>query len=372
MNTTETAAEIYIGVMSGTSLDGVDAVLCEIDASGKPRFLGRQHTPFCPKLRQDILALNSPGHNEIHMAAVVANELADLYANTINHLLDRTKTSSVNVRAVGVHGQTIRHQPDQGYTIQINAPARLAEQVRIDVVADFRSRDIAAGGQGAPLVPAFHAAVFSGDSTRVVLNLGGIANVTVLQPDAGVIGFDTGPANMLMDAWCEKHTGRTFDEDGAWGAGGRASDQLLQTLIASQPWFDLPAPKSTGRDMFNMGWLESVLGQTDLALSAQDVQATLQHLTASTVLDALQRTGLQDVDLFVCGGGARNKAVIKALLDRGARSVQTTEDLGIPAEDVEAIAFAWLAWAFINRKPANLPSVTGASGPRVLGALWPA
>lgn len=363
---------LYIGVMSGTSLDGVDAVLCQFSTDGQPSFVARHHEPFHHALRQQILELNTSSQDELHRAALTANALAKTYANCVNQLLQSTDVKAGQVRAIGVHGQTIRHQPDLGYTIQINAPALLAELTRIDVIADFRSRDIAAGGQGAPLVPAFHAEVFKGPTTRVILNLGGIANVTILGESGEVTGFDTGPANMLMDAWCEQHTGQPFDEDGKWGATGQVNLPLLEKLLASQPWLDLPPPKSTGRDMFNMAWLESVLSQFPGTLLPADVQATLQHLTALSVLSALERAGVTSPDLFVCGGGARNAAVMQLLRDLGARSAQATDVLGIPAQDVEAIAFAWMAWAFVQRKPASLPQVTGARSQRILGALWPA
>lgn len=364
--------DLYIGIMSGTSLDGVDTVLCRIQSDGKPSCLARHHRPFEPALRQRLLALNAPGPDELHVAHMLANQLANAYASGVNEMLAHEGIHANQVRAIGAHGQTVRHRPDLRYTVQINSPALLAEQTGIDVIADFRSRDIAAGGQGAPLVPAFHARVFSGCDDRVILNLGGIANVTILKENGHVLGFDTGPANLLMDAWCEQHTGQPFDEAGRWGATGQVNLPLLDRLFKSQPWFDEPAPKSTGRDMFNMHWLQSILAQCDAPLSPADVQATLQHLTALSVLTALEREGLTSPDLFVCGGGARNEALMQLLVELGARSAQTTDTLGIPSQDVEAIAFAWLAWAFTQRQPANLPQVTGARSSRILGALWPA
>jgi len=250
--------------------------------------------------------------------------------------------------------------------------ARLAELSGIGVVADFRSRDIAAGGQGAPLVPVFHAKVFRSTSTRVILNLGGIANVTILSGDGTVLGFDTGPANMLLDAWCERHTGAPYDEGGHWGAAGQASAILLDQLIQAQPWFSLPPPKSTGRDMFHLPWLDSEIAKLSLPIKPQDIQTTLQHLTAVTVIDALKQAGVSEPEIFVCGGGAKNIALMSLLKTMGAKSVQATDVLGVPAQDVEAVAFAWLAWAHVQTKTGNLPQVTGAKAARIIGAFWPA
>lgn len=366
--------------MSGTSLDGVDAVLVEIEQDGLPKLVSKTQKAFAGDLRARLLALNTAGPDEIHRCAIAANELADIYAIAVNQLLHDSGKQASQIEAIGAHGQTVRHRPDLGYTLQINAPARLAELTGIGVVADFRSRDIAAGGQGAPLVPAFHAKVFgvssthssTHSSTRVILNLGGIANITILHSGGDVLGFDTGPANMLMDAWCERHTGDPYDDAGRWGAGGQANQALLDQLIHSQPWFNLPHPKSTGRDMFHLAWLDSEIARFPQPLKAQDVQATLQHLTAVTVMDALKRAGVNEPELFVCGGGARNVALMSLLKSLGAKSVKPTDALGVPAQDVEAVAFAWLAWTHIQTRTGNLPQVTGAKGARILGAFWPA
>ena len=372
MGDSQNRSGFYIGLMSGTSLDGVDAVLVQIDADGQPELTCKAHRSFSGDLKAQLLALNTSGPDEIHRSAIAANELADIYASAVDQLLRDSHKPADQIVAIGAHGQTVRHRPDLGYTVQINAPARLAELTGISVVADFRSRDIAAGGQGAPLVPVFHAKVFAATSTRVILNLGGIANVTILHSDGRVLGFDTGPANMLMDAWCERHTGLPYDEAGQWGAGGHASQALLDQLIDSQPWFSLPPPKSTGRDMFHLAWLDRELARLPLSLRAQDVQATLQHLTAVTVIDALRRAGVTNPELFVCGGGSRNIALMSLLKTLGATSVEPTDVLGVPAQDVEAVAFAWLAWAHIQAKTGNLPQVTGAKAARRIGALWPA
>lgn len=369
---TATRQGLYVGLMSGTSLDGADAVLVDIDANGKPVLLCKAHEPFAPDLRCRLLELNTSGPDELHRSAMAANELADVYAVAVKQLLRDAGIRAEQVMAIGAHGQTVRHRPDVQYTIQINAPARLAEACGIGVVADFRSRDVAAGGQGAPLAPMFHAHAFAGSTTRVVLNLGGIANVTILRPDGDVCGFDTGPANLLMDAWCEMHTGQPYDDRGNWGASGQASPALLSQLLQSQPWFDLPPPKSTGRDMFHLPWLQKQLEILGGELSAVDVQATLQRLTATSVLNALDKSGICNPDLYVCGGGARNDALMSLFRELGARSVQPTDVLGVPAQDVEAIAFAWFAWLHMQKKTGNLPKVTGARAARRLGAFWPA
>lgn len=359
--------------MSGTSLDGVDGVLASVGSNGRPALIARAGVPMPLDLREELLALNTPHDNELHRAALASNALVDLYAVVVKNLLDQARLTARGVTAIGAHGQTVRHQPSLGYTLQLNAPARLAELTGIDVVADFRSRDVAAGGQGAPLVPAFHRAIFGVEQERVILNLGGIANVTLLRPGLPVLGFDTGPANLLMDAWCQTHTGQPFDHEGAWGASGQVDEMLLAECVASEPWFGLAPPKSTGRDVFGMGWLQARLLRTAaMARAPQDVQATLQALTVSTVTRALASQGLRNTPIFVCGGGARNTALLARMAQAWEGEVASTEALGIPPRDVEALAFAWLAWAHVQKKTGNLPEVTGAIGERLLGACWPA
>lgn len=402
-------ARLYLGLMSGTSLDGVDAVLADFSQPARPRVLGHVALPMPAPLRAELYALNTPGHNELDRASRAANALADLYTQAVQQVLAETGTPAALVRAIGAHGQTVRHRPDAGYTIQLNAPARLAEQVAIGVVADVRSRDVAAGGQGAPLVPAFHAAIFGGTgAARAIVNLGGIANVTLL-PAAAVMGgtaaeaasgpgaaatvapssapfkgdaacvtgFDTGPANLLLDLWCERHTGAAYDEDGAFAARGAVVPALLTALVSSEPWFALPAPKSTGRDQFHADWLDSRLAafaaHTGSVPAPADVQATLQALTARTVADALLAQAPNTQDVFVCGGGALNPGLMQALAQMLApRRVAATDAVGVPAQQVEALAFAWLAHAHLEGLPANLPAVTGARGLRLLGAYYPA
>jgi anhydro-N-acetylmuramic acid kinase len=360
---------LYIGLMSGTSLDGVDGVL--FDAS-RLAVTGHVHNPFPAALRDELLALNAPGDNELHRAALAANGVARAYADVVAQLLEATCTRRDQVAALGAHGQTVRHRPDSpdGYTTQLLNGALLAEQAGIDVVCDLRSRDVAAGGQGAPLVPAFHRAVFGAAGEDVAaLNLGGISNLSLLFADGRTGGFDCGPANCLMDGWIARHQGRAFDADGAWAATGRVSTALLATLLA-EPFFALPPPKSTGRDLFHLGWLQARLTP---GLAPEDVQATLLELTARSVADALRAQMPGASALIVCGGGARNRQVMQRLSDLlpGVK-VESSASRGLPLDQVEAAAFAWLAMRFCDRQPGNLPSVTGAAGLRLLGALYPA
>lgn len=367
--------------MSGTSLDGIDAVLARFDHAGHPTLLARAATQFPSHLQAELLALNETGTNELERAALAANGLATLYAKVVHAVLHKAGVTPKQVSALGAHGQTVRHRPDRGFTIQLNAPALLAELTGISVIADFRSRDVAAGGQGAPLVPIFHAGIFPAPYTRVILNLGGIANITILRPNQPPIGFDTGPANVLMDMWCARHTGRAFDQDGAWGASGQADSTLLAEFMHSEPWFALPAPKSTGRDLFNRDWLEKRLnnysrgdGQSAAItdVSAQNIQATLRRLTAETVAHSVQTYAADAKEVLVCGGGARNAALMADLQRALSCDVRTTDSEGIGTQDVEALAFAWLAWAHQQGIPAGNPAVTGAKGMRILGAYWPA
>ena len=358
--------------MSGTSVDGVDAVVADF-ASGLPVPVASSHLPFSAELRAELQALQRPGADELDRGAAAANALMDHCARAVGSALDTARLEPSALVAIGCHGQTVRHRPERGYTLQLANPARLVEATGTTVVADFRSRDVAAGGQGAPLLPALHAALFADTARhRVVVNLGGIANITDLPPQGHVIGFDVGPGNTLMDAWCERHIGRAYDVDGAWAGTGRVIPALLQSL-KSEAYFARPAPKSTGRDLFSMDWLA-----VHLPAGAQpaDVQRTLLALTAETVAEAI--TGLtashSGVEIIVCGGGARNLALMGVLAGALApRSIRTTEQaFHIPVDQVEALGFAWLARETLAHRPGNLPSVTGARGPRILGAIYPA
>jgi anhydro-N-acetylmuramic acid kinase len=362
-------SERYIGLMSGTSVDGVDAVL--VDFGVAPwRIRARRHLAFDPPLRAELEALQKPGTDELHRAALAANALMDCCAIAVSGVLADAGLDFSDVAAIGLHGQTVRHRPDLQFTTQLANPARLAEACRMAVVADFRSRDVAAGGQGAPLAPGLHAALFRDAARhRVVLNIGGIANITDLPPEGSVRGFDTGPGNTLLDAWCARHRGEAFDRDGAWAATGRPIAALLEALRAD-PYFALPPPKSTGRDHFNLRWVESRL-QTSYAPA--DVQRSLLALTSATIADAVMRHCPGASEVVVCGGGAHNVALLRELArDLGGRALATTEAYGVPVGDVEALAFAWLARESLAGRPGNLPAVTGARGARVLGAVYPA
>ena len=371
--------ERCVGVMSGTSLDGVDAVLAQFEEGGC-RALAAVHRPFPAPLRAELLALQAAGPDELARAARAANALADAYADAIAAVLAAGGVTTADVLAAGVHGQTVRHCPEQGWTLQLNNAARVAERSGVTVVADFRARDVAAGGQGAPLVPAFHAALFARPGTdRAVVNIGGIANVTVLPADgdvAAVRGFDTGPGNVLMDLWCARHRGEAFDRDGAWARSGRV-DAALLAIMSAEPYFAAPPPKSTGRDLFNGEWLAAMLARHATrgapALDDADTQATLLALTARTIADAaLVAAPSPSTDILVCGGGAKNPALMAALAaELAPRTVATTASCGVAVDHVEALAFAWLARQALAGRPGNLPAVTGARGLRVLGAVYP-
>jgi anhydro-N-acetylmuramic acid kinase len=362
---------LYIGLMSGTSLDGVDGVLVDFWA-GAARTMSAAYIPFPDDLRAELLALQAASPNELEREALAANRLAQLYAQCVAAILAPTDMKAADVRAVGVHGQTIRHRPELGFTRQTNNPALLAELCGIDVIADFRSRDIAAGGQGAPLVPAFHQALFAQQGkTRVLANIGGIANISILKGDNQTAGFDTGPGNVLMDAWIGRHLGRPYDDDGAWAATGATIQPLLDAML-QDPYFALPAPKSTGRDLFHMDWLQRHLAPYPDA-APQDVQATLLQLTAMSLADAITSQAPRTEAVYVCGGGAYNSVLMQAIGRRLGENVKvaSTDALGVPPNRMEALAFAWLAFRFNERQAGNLPAVTGASGERVLGALYP-
>jgi anhydro-N-acetylmuramic acid kinase len=361
--------ELYIGLMSGTSLDGVDAVLADLSDSS-PRLISKHFLPFDAELKNELLALHHPAHNELHHTQLVANRLARLYAQSIAALLAQQGVDASQIEAIGCHGQTIRHCPEHGYTLQIGNSSLLAELSGIRVVSDFRSRDIAAGGQGAPLVPAFHDKVLRHNSIhRVVVNIGGIGNLTDLPPDTPTSGFDCGPGGLLMDAWCARHLGLPYDSDGDWAASGEMLPALLERML-DEPFFALPPPKSSGRDLFNMAWLESRLKGDE---TAADVQATLLELTCQGIALAIRKHCRGAQEIYLCGGGAHNSALrnrLAALLPDC--TIDTTDSLGVSGDFLEAIAFAWLAQQTLHSQPANLPAVTGARHPCVLGAIYPA
>jgi anhydro-N-acetylmuramic acid kinase len=396
---------LFIGLMSGTSMDGVDGVVADFgDAKTGANDLqvavvAHHHAAMPAALQSEMMALNTPGLDELHRAACAAHGLARLQVEVVAQLLRKAALDRGQITAVGSHGQTVRHRPEGndgiGYSCQLNQGALLAELCGIDVVCDFRSRDIAAGGQGAPLVPPFHAAVFgSPTEARAVLNIGGIANLTLIAPTGAdstagsaaaaaaaagssaatsrVRGFDCGPGNALLDLWTQRHLGMPFDQDGQWGKSGVVDAALLARLL-SEPYLAQAPPKSTGRDLFNARWLDKHLSAISSSTHPADVQATLTELTAQAAAQALARHATGTKSMWVCGGGVKNSGLMRRLADLlPAVHVDSTQALGLPPDQVEAAAFAWLARAFVRREPANAPEVTGAKGARILGALYPA
>jgi anhydro-N-acetylmuramic acid kinase len=410
---TQDHLQYYIGLMSGTSLDGVDGVLLQwqdsapsgvsVEHDGSLSVLSDtrqlkvlQHAfqPFDAEFRAELLSLNTPGHNELHRAALAGNRLARAYAKVVHTLLHESGMQANDIHAIGAHGQTVRHRPLEfdadpstgqsavGYTLQLNNPALLAELTGIDVVAEFRTRDLAAGGQGAPLVPAFHAEIFGASThTVAVVNIGGISNISILRTASKqnsidtanihsplISGFDCGPGNALMDHWVHLHQGQDYDVNGAWAAQGKVIPALLQSLL-SEPFLHLTPPKSTGRDLFNPTWFQQHL-QTEFA--AVNVQATLCEFTALAIANDLKRHAPDAKHLWVCGGGALNGHLMSRLQAHvlGVQ-VASTEVQGLPPLQVEAAAFAWLAAKTTKRETGSLQSVTGARGARVLGAIYP-
>lgn len=364
--------ELFVGLMSGTSLDGIDAVLAEVSNSST-HLVAHSYLAYPQDLRLQLLNLHHPQQDELHLAALAAQQLARLYAEAVNALLDQTGQDKTEIRAVGCHGQTLRHRPEDGYTLQIGNAALLAELTGITVVADFRSRDIAAGGQGAPLVPAFHAHALRHHSLhRVIVNIGGIANVTDLPTSGPVHGWDTGPGNMLMDAWIQLHHGSAYDPSGAWAARGRINALLLNKLL-NHDFLRLAPPKSAGREQFNLDYLQTLISTLPEPLGPVDVQATLLEFTARSLADAIKQECRGAQEIYICGGGVHNDTLmqqIAALLS--PLPVRSTETLGVDPDWMEALAFAWLARQTIHGLPGNLPEATGARGERILGAIYPA
>lgn len=353
--------------MSGTSTDGIDVILADL-AAKTPRVISFHSVAFPPSLRRELLALNTVGENEIERSQLAANALAQLYAHAVNTVLANSKTTPKEIAAIGCHGQTVRHRPELGFTLQLNNGALLAELTAANVVTDFRSRDIAAGGQGAPLVPAFHDGVFRSETeTRVVVNIGGIANMTVLEPGKPAWGFDSGPGGCLMDAWAEMHLGKRFDEDGAWAAQGQVLPRVLGHYL-NDSYFQAAPPKSTGRDHFNLEWLEQRLTGSE---NTVDVQATLLALTANSISDNVKRYAPACTSVLVCGGGAYNTTLIAQIAQQLPRAkVARTDSLGVPVQQVEALAFAWFAKQAVEGRTLDLRATTGAKHAAVLGAIY--
>ena len=364
---------LYIGLMSGTSVDAIDAALVDISQQNI-QVIASGSTPVPPLIREQVIHLFIDGENEIDRMGDLDCRLGQLFAEAANSLLSKHAISNKEIIAIGSHGQTIRHRPrpHQGnpFTVQIGDPNTIAELTQITTVADFRRRDMACGGQGAPLAPAFHQAAFASESAnRAILNIGGIANVTLLKPGEKTQGYDIGPGNGLMDAWIQRSLQRSYDADGAWAASGSIHPELLNSLL-QHPYFALTAPKSTGREEFTLSWLEQQL--TAITINDVDVQATLAEFCAFEI--ARQLGGVSNLEeLYVCGGGVHNQHLMQRLQQQLPHlQIQTTAALGVPADDVEAAAFAWLAQQTLNHLPGNLKSVTGAHKNTILGGIYPA
>ena len=366
---------LYLGLISGTSADAIDAALVDF-SSPTPHLVSASATPYPASLHSDLLTLaQGDGNTSLDAFGALDHAVADAFADAAVALLARAGIPASDVSAIGSHGQTVWHRPyaDRPFTLQLGDPSRIAERTGCRVVADFRRRDIAAGGQGAPLMSAFHAAILSStEDDRAVLNLGGIANLTRLpaHPDAAVIGFDTGPASGLLDAWAQRHLGTAYDRDGAFAARGQVDEALLDRML-DEPYFSRPAPKSTGREVLNLTWLERHPGSREL--DPADVQATLVALSVRTIADALRREAPDTRHVFACGGGVHNPLLMRALaIALAPITLATTAALGVDPDYVEAMGFAWLARETLAGRPNNLASVTGARGPRVLGGIYPA
>lgn len=363
---------LYIGIMSGTSLDGVDIALVTFPPDAqRASLLAALCVPLPPQLHNDLLALCQPGADEIRHAGMAGQQWARLAAEGVQQLLLQQGMTASQIMAIGSHGQTIRHHPESGFSVQIGAPALLAELCGIDVITDFRNRDLAAGGEGAPLVPAFHAwLLHDPQATRALINIGGFANLTLLARDGQVSGFDSGPGNVLLDHWIQQHQGLPFDANGDWARRGQVIPSLLQRML-NDSYFSRPAPKSTGREYFHPEWLRQQLRDSDHA--PVDVQATLLELTAGTVAQALDNCQPAPAAAYVCGGGAHNSRLMERLQQLLPDCpVTTTDTVGVNPDWMEAMAFAWLAWRCRQRLSGNLPAVTGARGERILGAIYPA
>lgn len=364
---------LYVGIMSGTSLDGIDIALTRFNAGRQAELVDALCLPFPVQLREELLSLCQPGDDELRRAGLAGQAWARLAADGVLRLLRRNQLAADQIEAIGSHGQTLRHHPELGFSWQVGAPALLAELSGIRVISDFRSRDLAAGGEGAPLVPAFHDWLLrDNEACRTLVNIGGFANLTVMRPGEPAVGFDSGPGNVLLDDWINLHLGKSFDSNGDWARRGQIQAELLRSML-DDPYFHRQGPKSTGREYFHRTWLNARLKQLDLAPEPQDVQATLLELTAQSIAHAVRTHAADSEGVFICGGGANNTRLLERLQNLLAPIiVSTTTSLGVHPDWMEAIAFAWLAWRCQQGLPGNLPDVTGAKGPRVLGAIYPA
>lgn len=376
-----TNRDIYLGLMSGTSLDAVDAVAIDLssDATDRAqRILGHLALPISEALKARVISLSSEAQDSLTECLELDVEIGHIFADCALNLIQQLELKNSQITAIGSHGQTIRHRPPNSassnsseiyYSQQIGDPNVIAERTGIEVVADFRRRDIAAGGQAAPLVPAFHAHWFGEfEQRKVAVNIGGMANISVLESDRCTAGFDSGPGNALMDYWCQSQVGQPLDKNGDWASQGKVDDHLLQKLLSAS-YFSQPAPKSTGRELFNSQWLEAQLNNN---LAAADVQATLLELTARSITDAIQQTAPVCSEIILCGGGVYNKALFNRIGELSKPKVVSCREYGLEPEQVEAAAFAWLAKKRLVDEPANSPAVTGAKGYRILGAIYSA
>jgi len=364
-------SNIFIGLISGTSVDSIDAVAVSFQEN-TINLIGKHSHPISDDLKQEIILLNTQSKNELHVALSLDQKMGRLFAEAVEHLLKKIQLNARDIRAIGSHGQTLRHQIEQPpyYTFQIADPNLIAALTNITTVADFRRRDMALGGQGAPLVPAFHEAMFKIQTNRVILNIGGISNLTILSADKPTQGFDTGPGNMLLDAWIYEHKKLSFDNSGGWAKSGKTNQQLLKVLL-QENFFNLKPPKSTGRDLFNLEWFKQRLLASNIDDHAENIQATLAHFTSHTIADAIKKWGPSKGEVFVCGGGAHNTFLMDLLkAELPNFQIQTTESLGLHPDWVEACAFAWLAKQTLEYKTGNLPTVTGASKKSILGGIY--
>ena len=363
---------LYIGLISGTSMDAVDAALVDFTCSPL-KVIATHSEPISADLRKALAAFSSPGENEINRLGELDCQLGYLFANAVITLLQKNALPAAAIKAIGSHGQTIRHQPkhETPFTLQITDPNIISEQTGITTVADFRRRDIVNGGQGAPLTPAFHEFLFRNKQhNRVILNIGGIANVTLLpaNPNSVTIGFDTGPGNTLLDSWAQHAAGFAYDNAGKWGNTGSCQPTLLQNLLAD-PYFALPPPKSTGREYFNLDWLNQHANIADYSLV--DVQRTLVELTASTIMNAINQYMIAPSQILICGGGVHNQLLLRLLDEKkGHHTLHSTEDFGLSPDWVEAVAFAWFAKQTLNGQPVNLTTITGATKCSILGGIY--
>lgn len=370
------ATALFIGLMSGTSVDGIDAALVALPDDSHPRLLAARCMPMPVDLRTRILLLSQPGDNEIDRLGELDVDIGKQFAQAALHMLRDAGVAAHQVTAIGSHGQTVRHRPGAKtpFTMQIGDPNTIAAITGITTVADFRRRDMAAGGQGAPLVPAFHDAVFRSQyDDRLIINIGGMANITLLPAAHGkpALGFDTGPGNVLLDAWNERHHGSPLDRDGTWARTGTVDQQLLQQLLAD-PYFCEPPPKSTGRERFSLAWLDEKLALCGRAVASENVQATLVELTTRTIADAASRWSPSSGSVYLCGGGAHNVYLCERLaVAMPGYQVASTAALGVDPDWVEAMAFAWLAQRTLAGLAGNLPAVTGARQAVVLGGIYP-